>query len=56
MIGNVWEWTTSKYPGSELRAVRGGSWSNTPRFARASNRLRIAPDDRYASIGFRCAK
>ena len=55
MIGNVYDWTQSK-SGSENRVVRGGSWGNGPRDARASLRLRFVPDDRNYFIGFRCAQ
>jgi formylglycine-generating enzyme required for sulfatase activity/uncharacterized caspase-like protein len=56
MIGNVWEWTSSQYPGSTSRVVRGGSWDNYPGSARASNRFRFVPDVRDNLIGFRCAQ
>ena len=38
------------------RVVRGGSWNNNPRNARASNRNRNDPDNRNNNIGFRCAQ
>jgi len=56
MSGNVWEWTSSKYPGGEGRVVRGGSWAYYPRYARASNRPGLAPGFRSNVIGFRCAQ
>jgi formylglycine-generating enzyme required for sulfatase activity len=57
MIGNVSEWTSSQYsPGSSRRVVRGGSWLDPPRDARASYRLRLDPGNRYNFIGFRCAQ
>jgi len=57
MAGNVWEWTESRYSsGSEARVVRGGSWSNEPRFARASARYVYVPSYRLGDLGFRCAQ
>ena len=38
------------------RVVRGGSWNNNPRNARASNRNTNDPDNRNNNIGFRCAQ
>ncbi len=49
MLGNVWEWVDGEYP------LRGGSWVNGPRNARASNRVRLGPSLRYDLNGFRCA-
>ena len=56
MIGNVWEWTSSQYPGSTSRVVRGGSWPGDPRVARASYRFGYAPVFRSGFFGFRCAQ
>jgi hypothetical protein len=36
--------------------VRGGSWNNNPRNARASNRNRNDPGERNDNIGVRCAQ
>ena len=68
MIGNVWEWTADwygAYSGAELtdpagppngdnKALRGGSWGNDARFARASLRGRGGPAARFNGFGFRC--
>jgi formylglycine-generating enzyme required for sulfatase activity len=68
MLGNVWEWTAEVFrsaPGTDdtapgvpedLRSLRGGSWKNSARQIRVSNRGRLAPDDREDDDGFRCAR
>ncbi len=69
MLGNVWEWTCSEYDsnfgggekrcisdGNALRALRGGSWSNAPSFARSARRGRTRPSDRHSTDGFRLAQ
>ncbi|MBW2719418.1 MAG: SUMF1/EgtB/PvdO family nonheme iron enzyme, partial [Deltaproteobacteria bacterium] len=57
MLGNVWEWTSSwSDQNLEYRVARGGSWSNAPRLARASNRYRFNPAYRGETFGFRCAQ
>ena len=53
--GNVWEWTDSQYNESR-KAVRGGSWGLSHRFARAFTRVGYKPDTRINNLGFRCAK
>lgn len=70
MLGNVWEWNADVFqstPGAgstdsaqagpnDLRSLRGGSWRNKARQIRASNRGRLAPDDREDDDGLRCAR
>ena len=68
MLGNVWEWTCSAYDehyqGSEKRCgagsgpgvVRGGSWSNSPRWVRSAGRFPNAPEARLDIVGFRLAQ
>jgi formylglycine-generating enzyme required for sulfatase activity len=68
MLGNVWEWTCSKYDsaygGAEKscvpsnnragrRAGRGGSWTNVPDGVRSANRGGSGTDDRSLTLGFR---
>ncbi|TLY37045.1 MAG: formylglycine-generating enzyme family protein [Nitrospirae bacterium] len=43
--------TTGRY-----RSVRGGSWRSSPNILRAATRNGAVPDQRSATIGFRCAK
>ena len=70
--GNVWEWTADCYrdsfegaptDGSSVqqdghcyRADRGGSWINTPRNLRSTQRHRSGAGDRYFGMGFRIAR
>jgi formylglycine-generating enzyme required for sulfatase activity len=71
MHGNVWEWCQDgwheNYNGApsdgraweqdsdNLRVLRGGSWSDLANFCRSASRLRVAPSDRYYSLGLRVA-
>ena len=69
MLGNVWEWCGDAYSpdktpaateqasevGSE-RVLRGGSWFDDARSARAAARLAGAPGNRYDNLGFRLAR
>jgi formylglycine-generating enzyme required for sulfatase activity len=67
-VGNVWEWTCSKYEdkynGQEKRCtgenrqpvVRGGSWSVIPRGVRAAFRNWFSLDFRDFTVGFRLAR
>ena len=67
-VGNVWEWTCSKYEGEyggeeqhcfdknhtrAKRAIRGGSWHNPPSRVRASARAGSGPEYRSYARGCR---
>jgi formylglycine-generating enzyme required for sulfatase activity len=72
MSGNVWEWVEdcshNSYNGApsdgsawtngscDGRVLRGGSWSNDPRYARAARRSFSSPGLRDYSLGFRLTR
>jgi formylglycine-generating enzyme required for sulfatase activity len=72
MVGNVWEWVEDcnhpNYEGAptdgsawtsgdcRLRVLRGGSWSNPPRYLRAASGLRYHTDLRANTFGFRVGR
>jgi len=64
MSGNVWEWTASFYCpyaskncAGEARVDRGGGWYNDdPSRLRGAVRSWFAPEIRWNSLGFRCAR
>jgi formylglycine-generating enzyme required for sulfatase activity len=56
MTGNVWEWTSSPFPGRPDRvSLRGGGWGNSAYCLRASYRHMNPPDIGLGMVGFRCA-
>ncbi len=72
LAGNASEWTADYYADKSpqsvttvnprgadsgtLRVVRGGSWRESPVFARTTSRQGLDPETRASEIGFRCAK
>ncbi len=71
MTGNVWEWTGDWYAESysglgsthptgasagSARVIRGGSWFNTPAYARVATRNWYMPDYRGINLGLRLAR
>ncbi len=56
LAGNVWEWTSSRFPGrSDQIVLKGGGWGNNPYCLRASYRHGNPPDIGLDMVGFRCA-
>ncbi|KAG1940628.1 inactive C-alpha-formylglycine-generating enzyme [Pimephales promelas] len=61
MLGNVWEWTSSNFPGAQtMYVLRGASWIDTAdgsanHRARVTTRMGNTPDSASDNLGFRCA-
>ncbi len=57
LAGNVWEWTSSRFPGKPEHAViKGGGWGNNPFCLRASYRHGNPDHFGLDMVGFRCSR
>src|SRR5262249_53198935 len=52
MHGNVWEWCEDSQGDCSFHATRGGSWEDRASDCRAASHRRLAPSDRYSTVGF----
>ena len=56
MAGNVWEWTSNRFPNRpEYITLRGGGWGSNPYCLRVSYRHGNPPDIGLDMVGIRCA-
>lgn len=56
MAGNVWNWTTTPFPGQPgMVVIKGGGWGNDPWGIRSSLHHPDPPDIGLDMVGIRCA-
>jgi formylglycine-generating enzyme required for sulfatase activity len=55
MVGNVWEWTGSRYD-EDGYILRGGTWYFNDVLCRCEFRTRLDPFKRGLYLGFRCTR
>lgn len=66
MEGNIYEWTSGRYEqkymagkipaGTDLRVIRGGSWTNQPYDVKTTVRTPFPSDRSLNWLGFRCIR